>query len=103
MSVMGAPGDTNFGINITPIIGANGQLEGIHIGTPAVGAMSFKDMRASASQAARDMRASASQAARDMRARANGAADRAEVAACKRASDAGFEQVAEQRGYSKHA
>jgi hypothetical protein len=49
------------------------------------------------------MRASASQAARDMRARANGAADRAEVAACKRASDAGFEQVAEQRGYSKHA
>jgi len=122
MSVMGAPGDSNFGIHVTPIVGANGQLEGIHIGTPAVGAMTFKELRAaaaeSASQKAREMRASAAASARSAASsvargasaaghfaagKANAAADRAEVAACKRASDAGFEEVAEQRGYTKNA
>jgi hypothetical protein len=106
------------GIHITPLIGANGQLEGIHIGPPAVGAMTFKELRQaaaeSASQKASEMRADAAAAARRAASsvargasaaghfaarKANSAADRAEVAACKRTSDAGFEEVATQRGY----
>jgi hypothetical protein len=122
MSVMGAPGDTNFGINITPIMGANGQIEGIHIGPPAVGAMSFAELRKaaaeSAAESAREMRdkaaasarAAASGVARGASAagrfaatKANAVADRAEVTACKRASPAGFDEVAVSRGYEKHS
>ncbi len=121
MSVMGAPGDTNFGINITPIMGANGQIEGLHIGPPAVGAMSFAQLRAaaaeSATESAREMRAKAAASARAAAAgvargasaagrfaadKANSVADRAEVAACKRASEAGFDKVAEERGSATH-
>jgi hypothetical protein len=120
MSIMGAPGDLAGGIHITPLVGANGQLEGIHIGPPAVGAMTFAQLRAAAAESAaqkgREMRAdlaaagrrAANSAARGASAaghfaaqKANAAADRAEIAACKRTSDAGFEEVAEARGYVK--
>lgn len=134
MSVFGAPGageGGGFGIHITPLVGATGQLEGIHVGPPAVGAMTFAELRAaaaeSAAQKARELRASAvknasaashyaakkasaaahfaaeeaSAAGHFAATKANAAADRAEVAACKRASDAGFEEVAAQRGYTK--
>jgi hypothetical protein len=65
MSVFGAPGDGaggGFGINITPIMGANGAIEGIQVGT-------WKDARAALSGAAKEsfagMKASARQSMAD--------------------------------------
>jgi|688.fasta_scaffold10520_4 hypothetical protein len=107
MSIMGAPGDVSSGIHITPLIGANGQVEGLHIGPPAVGVMSFAEMRASAAAASRRAAMSAghglSAAGHFAANKASSAAERAEVAACKRVSEAGFEEVAEQRGYTKNS
>ena len=88
MSVFGAPGDAGFGIHITPIIGANGVLEGVHIGTTAAEFAAQRQAKRAQALAADATRKAANREARSLFvqtqvARAGEAADAVKSAAIK--------------------
>jgi hypothetical protein len=115
MSVMGAP-DFSGGVHITPMMGANGELIGMHVGagpgSPSRLRQAASLLGDAASDAARDAAAATGRGAswlgRKGKAglqyagsKAWSAADKAEMKTCMRVSDALFDEVARQRGYVK--